>query len=81
MLDEHLTAGDAADIAARLRNVADEADEQSRRLDLRIDSLHYDGPAARRFRVEMADRRERAQRVARRLHEVADRIQFSATST
>lgn len=78
MLDNPLNAAAAEDHAARLRVIADGIAEQSQRLDLRVDSLHYEGPAARQFRVAMSERNQRAQRVARRLHELADRAQSAS---
>jgi uncharacterized protein YukE len=65
---------DAHEQAARLRAAADAVDEASHRLDLRVDSLHYEGPAAQRFRAAMADRQHRAQRLAHRLQQVAHRV-------
>ena len=78
MLDNPLNAAQAEDHAARLRIIADAIAEQSQRVDLRVDGLHYEGPAARQFRVAMSERNQRAQNVARRLHEIADRVQASA---
>ena len=74
MLNDPLSAQRGLEQAARLRAAADVIDETSRRLDLRVESLHYEGPAARRFRGVMAERAERAQRASRRLHDLADRL-------
>jgi len=81
MFDVPLDSHAADENSARLRIIADTIDEQSRRLDMRVDTLHYEGPAARRFRGVMSERHQRAHRITRRLHEMADRIQSSGQTT
>jgi uncharacterized protein YukE len=80
MFESPLTSQQDYDNAARLRAVADAVDEQARRLELRIESIHFEGPAARRFRAAMADRHQRAQRTVHRLNELADRLSASSAA-
>jgi|1186.fasta_scaffold09021_4 hypothetical protein len=74
MQEGPLSSAIAQENAARLRAVAHAVDDESRRLAVRVDGLHYEGPAARRFRAAMADRHHRAQRLAHRLQQVAHRV-------
>jgi uncharacterized protein YukE len=78
MYDSPLSSHLADEHAAKLRTAADAVDEQSRRLDLRVDSVHFEGPAGRRFRAAMAERHQRAQRTVHRLQELAARVSGSA---
>jgi hypothetical protein len=78
MYDSPLSSHLADEHAATLRAAADAVDEQSRRLDLRVDSVHFEGPAGRRFRAAMAERHHRAQRTVNRLQQLAERVSGSA---
>ena len=70
MYDTHDPSASAAD-AAMLRAAAETVDEAARRLDLRVDGLHYEGPAAQHFKSVMGDRHRRAQRTVDGLRELA----------
>jgi uncharacterized protein YukE len=58
--------------AARLRSIAETISERSRRLEQRIATLDFQGPAGDRLRVATADQTARATRVAGQLEELAD---------
>ena len=81
MLDSPLNAPDADEQATRLRIVAEAIEDQSRRLDQRVEGMHYEGPAARHFRVAMTERHQRAQRVAERLRDMASQLQAGPRNT
>jgi uncharacterized protein YukE len=63
--------------AARLRAAAEAVAQLQQRLDLRVDTLAFEGPAALRFRTAMADRSRRARRLADELQQTADRVAHS----
>jgi hypothetical protein len=60
--------------AARVRLNAERVHELSRRLDARVEALHFEGPAAVRLHAEMAERKLRARGVADELQELADLV-------
>ena len=70
MIDNHDPTAGAAD-AAMLRAAAETVADAARRLDLRVESLHYEGPAAEHFRSVMGERHRRAQRTVAGLRELA----------
>jgi hypothetical protein len=78
MYESPLSSHLADEHTAKLRAAADAVDEQSRRLDMRVDSVHFEGPAGRRFRAAMSERHQRAERTVHRLREIADRVSGSA---
>ena len=59
--------------AARLRAAAESVAQLQQRLDARVDALPFQGPAALRFRTAMAERSQRARRLAAELQDMADR--------
>jgi hypothetical protein len=74
MLDTHLTDPDRAiRHSSALRTVADTIEDMNRRLDLRVEAMHFHGAAADRLRANMDERSRRAARIAHRLHELAER--------
>jgi hypothetical protein len=78
MLDQPLTADDGARNAATLHAAADAVSDLARRLELRVEALHYEGPAAYDFRISMAERAHRADRAVQRIRELADRLTAAA---
>ncbi len=73
MIENHDPSASAAD-AAMLRAAAETVDEASRRLDLRVESLHYEGPAADHFKAVMSERHRRAHRAVAGLRELAAQV-------
>ncbi len=57
--------------ANRLRMYGNQLYSLAERLQHRIDAIEFEGPAARRFRAEMVERRRRAQRAHQELHDLA----------
>jgi uncharacterized protein YukE len=82
MLDAPLNAhpDDAHRQAAALRQVAEIVGSLTHRMDARVESLHYEGPGADRFRSAMAERSQRAHRVSHQLGELADHLSARAHS-
>jgi uncharacterized protein YukE len=71
------TAHDPAEIrrqAALLRSAAETIELLVQRLDHRVESMTFEGPAAVRFKAAMHDRRQRGNRVANELEELATRF-------
>jgi WXG100 family type VII secretion target len=64
--------------AARLRSAAEEVSHLVERIDQRATAMDFQGPAADRFRVSMADRAARGRRVAHELTELSEQLQQSA---
>lgn len=62
----------------KLRQSAESLLGLAERLDRRVETLVFDGPAAMHFRGVMRDRSRRARRAAEDLHESANRIQVEA---
>jgi hypothetical protein len=79
MYDARPEQGASPEQAAMLRAVAEAVEDASRRLDLRVESLHFEGPAAVRLREAMTDRHRRAQRVGEELRQLAQQAGASGT--
>lgn len=67
--------------ATALRSVADDIHRLSQRVHRQVDTTHFEGPVADRFRVAMNDRRHRLQGVARDLQELADVVMQDTGAT
>jgi len=64
--------------AAALRATAEQVTSTVERLDRRVETMHYQGPAADRFRAAMADRSLRGRRAVQELNDLADALQRGA---
>ena len=64
--------------AAALRATAEQVASTVERLDRRVETMHYQGPAADRFRAAMSDRSLRGKRAVQELNELADALQRGA---
>jgi hypothetical protein len=74
--------GDSAQLrshGAQLRNAADDVARIADLIDQRAEDLHFQGPAAERFRAEMRDRTARLRRVGGELGDVAQIVTGTAT--
>jgi uncharacterized protein YukE len=74
MLHHELPNDDAVKTAATLRHASELVTELARRVDDRVQDLHYEGHAAERFRAAMAERSTRAHRIAHQLDAIADTV-------
>jgi uncharacterized protein YukE len=78
------TNGDPAAMqahAAKLRQAAETVQTHGRKLDHKVDSTHFEGAAANRFRAAMAERSARARTAADRLNDLAERVQARAADS
>jgi uncharacterized protein YukE len=64
--------------AATLRSTAEQVATLVERLDRRVETMEFQGPAAERFRAAMSDRTLRGRRAAQELEELADLVQRGA---
>jgi hypothetical protein len=59
------------ELAGRLRAGGDRIHDQAGRLDRKLDSLQFEGPAALRLRAAGAERKLRANQIAEELRDIA----------
>jgi hypothetical protein len=75
--------GDSATLRAQsvtLRSAAAEVTDIAHDADRRLDSMHFRGPAADRFRSQMDDRLARLRRVGQELEDIARLVELSAST-
>jgi uncharacterized protein YukE len=78
------TQGDPAAMqahAAKLRQAAESVQTHGRKLDHKVDSTHFEGARAARFRASMAERSARARTAADRLNDLAERVAARAANS